>query len=44
VTHIATNHEGFIEKYVFGFLRSDLVALPLLVRVSFIPFKPGAGI
>src|ERR1035437_10424362 len=44
VAHIAANGQGFIEKHIFGFFRGDLMPLPILVRVAFIPFKPGTSI
>ncbi len=41
---VAANDQGFIEEYAFSLLRRDSMAFPVLVRVSFIPFEPGASI
>lgn len=41
ITWVAANDQRLIEKHIFGFFRSDLMPIPILLNVGFIPIKSG---
>jgi hypothetical protein len=42
MANIATHHERLMKKHILGFLRSHLVAFPILVDIGVVPAKSGA--
>lgn len=44
MTNIAANGQRIIEKNIFGLLWRDLVKIPVLMNVLFVPVKTGAFI
>ncbi len=42
MTNIASNYEWLVKENVFGFLRSYLMAFPVLFRIVFVPVEPRA--
>src|ERR1017187_4399512 len=44
VADVAAHDQGLVEEHVLSLFRADSMAVPVFLRVGFVPFKTGTGI